>query len=84
MAMLTAVVGELVVARDRIDTLERLVEAAGVIERSQIESFEPTPEQAAERQHTRQRVIEKAFRVLRESAERDVDAAARQAGDNPS
>lgn len=76
MAMLTAVVGELVVARDRIDTLERLLESAGVIERARIESFEPAPEQAEERLRTRQRIIEKAFRPLREAAERDLEAVA--------
>jgi len=78
LAMVTALTSELAVTRERLDTLERLVEASGVIEQADVESFEPTPEQAQERQVLRKRIIEKAFRPLRESAERDARSAAGQ------
>jgi hypothetical protein len=44
-----AVAGELAVARERIDTLERLLEAKGVVSQSEVEGFEPTRDQAYQR-----------------------------------
>jgi hypothetical protein len=44
-----AVAGELAVARERIDTLERLLEAKGVLSRAEIEAFHPSRDQAYER-----------------------------------
>ena len=44
-----AAVQELAVARERIDTLERLLEAKGVVARGEIEHFQPTADQAAQR-----------------------------------
>ncbi|MBT8441996.1 MAG: hypothetical protein KJO76_06400 [Gammaproteobacteria bacterium] len=76
LGMVTTLTSELAITRERLDTLERLVEKAGILERPDIETFEAAPAQAEERQGIRQRLIAKVFRPLRDAAERD----ARQAG----
>jgi len=72
LAMVVALTGELVVARERIDTLERLIEAAGVLSRSDIEAFEAPQAALEERRLLRKRIMDKTFRPLRDAAERDV------------
>lgn len=79
--MVTALTGELAITRERLDTLERLVEKAGILERADIETFEASPEQADERHTIRQRLIAKAFRPLRDAAERDARQAGKTAAD---
>ena len=49
LAITMAVAQELAVARTRIDSLERLLERKGVMTRAEIEGFEPTAAEAAER-----------------------------------
>jgi hypothetical protein len=75
LGMVTALTGELAITRERLDTLERLVEKAGILERADIETFEAGPAQADERHSIRQRLIAKAFRPLRDAAERDARQA---------
>lgn len=48
---------ELSVARERIDTLERLLADRGVIDRSEIETFEPAGAAASERAAMRQAIL---------------------------
>jgi hypothetical protein len=60
--------------RSRLDTLERLADQAGVIDRSAIETFAPDAAAETEREALRSRLIDKVFRPLR-------DAARRAAGD---
>ena len=73
--MVTSLTGELAITRERLDTLERLVEGAGILKRSDIETFEANPEQADQRQGIQHRMIAKVFRPLRDSAERDAETA---------
>ena len=73
--MVVALTGELTIARERIDTLERLIEAAGVVKRADVESFEPTEAQAKERAAIRKRIIAKALRPIAVSAEKDLASA---------
>jgi hypothetical protein len=47
-----AVATELAVTRERLDTVERLLESKGLLNRADIETFAPTPEQAEARQHS--------------------------------
>ena len=75
LSMVVALTGELVIARERIDTLERLIEEAGIIKRSDIESFEAKDEPALERQAIRKRIIAKAMRPITVGAEKDLLAA---------
>ena len=78
--MVTALTGELAITRERLDTLERLVEKAAILARDDIESFEASPEQAEQRHGIRHRLIAKVFRPLRDAAERDAANARKKAG----
>lgn len=71
-----AAVQELAVARERIDTLERLLEAKGVLSRQEIEAFRPTPDQAAERGLWMQEYLSRVLRIVQQEAE-GIEAAAR-------
>lgn len=70
LAMIAALTSELAVMRDRLDTVERLAEASGVVHRAAIEEFEPDPQAAQERDANRQRLIAKVFRPIKDDAER--------------
>lgn len=69
-AMIAALTSELAVLRERIDTLETLLAAQGVIGPQDIETFQPDAAAAARRDGLRQRLIAKVFRPLREAAAR--------------
>ena len=69
MAIAMAAVQELAVARQRLDTLERLLEARGVLARGEIEGFVPTPGQAAERGLWTQEYLARVLRILQQEAE---------------
>jgi hypothetical protein len=69
MAITMAVAQELAVARERIDTLERLLEAKGVLERPEIDAFVPTADQAAERGLWSQEYIARVLRILQQEGE---------------
>jgi hypothetical protein len=68
LAMVTALTGELAVLRERLDTAERLLDAAGVLPRATIETFEPDAAQTAEREALRKSLIGRVFRPLRDAA----------------
>ena len=67
-AMIAALTSELAMARERIDTLERLLEAGGALDRAAIERYVPDETANAERGALRQRIIAKVFRPIREAA----------------
>ena len=67
--ILMAAVQELAVTRERLDTVERLLEAKGVVMRPEIETFEPTPDQAAERGLWMQEYLNRVLRTLQQEAE---------------
>jgi hypothetical protein len=67
---LLAVTQELAVARERIDTLERLLGARGHIARDAIETFQPDDQATAERASLRAELVERVlhpFVAYRES-----------------
>ena len=78
LAITMATVQELAVARERIDTLVRLLEAKGVVARSEIEHFKPTADQAAERGLWMQEYLVRVLRIVQQESEA---IAAAQAGD---
>jgi gamma-glutamyl phosphate reductase len=78
LAITMAAVQELAVARERIDTLERLLEAKGVVTRGEIERFEPTTDQAAERGQWLQEYLARVLRIVQQEGEA---IAADQRGD---
>jgi hypothetical protein len=64
------------VARERVDTLERLLEAKGVVARDEIERFQPTADQAAERGLWMQEYLTRVLRIVQQEAEAiDANAA---------
>lgn len=65
LAMVAALASELATTRERLDTVERLAEAAGVFRREQIETFTPTAAQTIERDGTRRHIIARVFRALK-------------------
>ncbi len=75
LAITMAVVQELAVARERIDTLERLLEAKGVVARSEVEGFVPTADQAAERGLWTQEYIARVLRIVQQEGEAIAAAA---------
>jgi hypothetical protein len=64
-----AAVQELAVARERIDTLERLLQAKGVLTPGEMDAFTPTPEQAAERGLWMQEYIARVLRIVQQEGE---------------
>lgn len=77
-AMVTALTSELTIMRERLDTVERLADKAGVVLRKDIEAYIPSPEEAVERDALRQRQIAKVFRPLRDDAEQDARLASKE------
>ncbi len=69
LAITMAVAQELAVARARIDTLERLLEAKGVVVREDIETFAPSAEQHAERAAWSQEYINRILRIVQQEAQ---------------
>ncbi len=69
LAITMAAVQELAVARQRIDTLERLLEGKGVLSRSEIESFAPDPAAAVERALASQEYIARVLRIVQQQGE---------------
>jgi hypothetical protein len=67
--ILMATVQELAVTRERLDTVERLLEARGVVARSEIDGFEPSKDQAAERGLWMQEYLNRVLRTLQQEAE---------------
>jgi hypothetical protein len=76
LAIVMALAGELSVARERIDTLERLLEQHGVLQRSEIESFVPDANAQAERNAWGREYIARILRIV----DQDVQALAASPG----
>lgn len=71
MAIVTALTAEVSVAFDRLDTLERLLAARGIVGPDDIEAWEPDASAAAERAQRREALIERVFQVLSQYAQGD-------------
>jgi predicted metal-dependent phosphoesterase TrpH len=63
-AVVAAITGEVSVAFDRLDTLERLLERDGGVTRDSIEAYRPDESAAAERARRREELIQRVFQVL--------------------
>jgi hypothetical protein len=79
LSMVLALTQELSVARDRIDTLERLLDRAGLLAAEVVDAYLPTPDEAAARAETRAAMLRRVFRTVENDAQ-DLD---RQAADPP-
>ena len=80
MTIVMAVAEEAVTTRERLDTIERLLDANGTISRADIESWRPDEQSDAEREELRQRTIERILRIMVEEPKiLAADAAAKAA-----
>ena len=66
LAIVVALMGEVSVLRDRLDTLERLVEEKGLISLQEIDSYEPNEQVAQARSQWREEYIARVLRALQE------------------
>jgi hypothetical protein len=64
LGIVLSLASEVAVMRDRLDTLERLIEARGVLPRSAIEGYEPTPSEASERAARRMEYLERVLQAV--------------------
>lgn len=64
-----ALVQEVAVMRERMDTIERIIERDGKVSQSAIDSFEPNKEEADTRGLWMQEYIARIFRVLQQDRE---------------
>lgn len=69
MSILMAVVEELAVTRERLDTVERLLETSGTLDRSAIDSYHPPKAAADERGLAHQEYIARVLRFLQQERE---------------
>lgn len=81
MSILMTVAGELAVTRERLDTVERLLESKGLLNQQEIESFEPSREQADQRGLLHQEYIARILRIVQQEKEA-LEEAARCNSDN--
>jgi hypothetical protein len=75
MAITMAIAQELAVTRERLDTLERLLEAKNLLSRNEIETFAPSPEDAAERGLWTQEYLARILRIVQQEGEAVAHAA---------
>ncbi|MEM6682334.1 MAG: hypothetical protein AAF607_08835 [Pseudomonadota bacterium] len=64
MSMLLVTVQELAVTRERLDTIERLLEKSDTLSKSDIESFTPTKDEAYERGLAHRELISRVTRAV--------------------
>jgi hypothetical protein len=69
LAITMAMAQELAVARQRIDALERILEAKGIVPRAEIDAFTPTAEQYAERALWSQEYINRILRIVQQEGQ---------------
>lgn len=69
LAIVMAMAGELAVTRERLDTVERLLETRRVLERELIENYRPGPEAARERGEWQLEYISRLLRILQQETE---------------
>ena len=64
-----AVAGELAVLRQRLDTVEELLDARGSVTRAEIEAFVPSPEDAQRRGRWYQEFLARILRIVQQDSE---------------
>jgi hypothetical protein len=64
MTIILSVAEEATVTRERLDTIERLLEQKGTISRADIEHWTPDETADAERETMRQKAIERILRIM--------------------
>lgn len=72
LAITMAIAQELAVARQRIDTLERLLAAKGILEPGEIDAFRPDADAMTERAMWNQEYIARILRIVQQENEASV------------
>ncbi|MEO8224719.1 MAG: hypothetical protein ABI661_07915 [Gammaproteobacteria bacterium] len=80
LAMITALLGEVCVLRERLDTVERVAGQRGLWQPEDVESYEPDPAAQQERDTLRTGALARVFSVLNEEVARLKYAASRETG----
>jgi len=70
MAIVAALTAEVSVAFERIETLERLLEQGGALDRAAVEAYRPGEAESAERFRKREELIQRVFQVLSQYEDR--------------
>ena len=68
-AIMLAMAGELAVARERLDTVERLLARRGTLSRADLDQFQPDAAEAEERGRWHLEYLARIFRVLQQEQE---------------
>lgn len=68
-SMIMALVTEVAVIRERLDTVEAIAEKKGVVLKDEIERYEPDPARAEERERWRQEFLDRVLYIFHEEAE---------------
>lgn len=74
MSIAMAVAGELAVMRERLDSIERLLEQDGVLSRDRIEAFRPDAAAEEERMRWHQEYVARILRFIQQERE-DMESA---------
>lgn len=69
LAIVMALAGEVSVLRERLDTLERLAQAKGILSIEEIEAYQPDEQTAGEREQWRADYIARVLRVVRDEVD---------------
>ena len=64
LSIVMSLAGELSVTRERLNTLERLLEKEGVLPRSGVDNFQPDRQEARERSEERAAYLERVLRTV--------------------
>jgi hypothetical protein len=67
LAIVMALTGEVSVLRERLDTIEQLLEAKGILSVHEIEAYEPDAEVFKEREKWRGEYVARVLRVVQEN-----------------
>jgi hypothetical protein len=68
-AIAMALAGEVSVLRDRLDTIENLLESKGILSVTEIETYQPDEKVTQQREQWRSAYLERILRVLQQELE---------------
>ncbi|MEH1889707.1 MAG: hypothetical protein V7K92_09700 [Nostoc sp.] len=69
LAVVMALTGEVSVLRERLDTIEQVLEVKGILSATEIEAYEPDAKVTKEREQWRAEYIARVLRVVQEELE---------------
>ncbi len=70
LSMNVSLLSELIVTRQRLDAVERLLDQKGILPQSDVENFSPDEDAANQRESLREEISDRVFYLLLQQAER--------------